>query len=100
MSPATAAAKSRSLSAALGGPGRGRSPASPTTRGAAEASDPMAGADPIAKRPRALDPAPQATSRQMDAAEVAAGLCEVHGLVVHLCSAYRRLRRLQRGGPQ
>ena len=42
----------------------------------------MAGIDPIAKRPRALDPAPQAASRQMDAAEVAAGLCDVHGLVI------------------
>ena len=43
----------------------------------------MAGIDPIAKRPRALvDPAPQAAQRQMDAAEVAAGLCDVHGLVI------------------
>ena len=42
----------------------------------------MAGIDPIAKRPRALDPAPQAAVRQMDAAQVAAGLCDVHGLVI------------------
>ena len=50
----------------------------------AQTSEPMAGllVDPVPKRPRALDPAPQAASRQMDAAEVAAGLCDVHGLVV------------------
>ena len=44
-------------------------------------SDPFQGAV-AAKRPRALDPAPVAASRVMDPAEVAAGLCDVHGLVV------------------
>ena len=79
MSP-SAAAKSRSLSAALGG--RGRSPASPLSPGPAVASDPMAGVDPIAKRPRALDPAPTAVTAAMDFPGVVSGLCEVHGLVV------------------
>ena len=48
----------------------------------AQTSDPLQGTAPVAKRPRALDDAPQAATRQMDAAEVAAGLCDVHGLVI------------------
>ena len=63
-------------------PAGSRQPSRSPRISTAQVSDPMAGVDPIAKRPRALDPAPQAASKQMDAREVVSGLCEVHGLVV------------------